>query len=132
VTDSTVGAWTEVGERATIAETVMGDYRYVMNDSSIIYATIGRFCSIAAHSRLHPGNDPLGRAALHRFTYRAAEYALGDDEADFFDWRRASHVTLGHDVWVGHGATILPGVSIGRGAAIVHSRGAVRPRKVRR
>lgn len=118
VTDSTLGAWTEVGARTTIAETVMGDYSYVVNDSSIIYATIGRFCSIAAHTRINPGNHPLERAALHHFTYRAAKYELGDDDDAFFDWRRASHVTLGHDVWVGHGATILPGVSIGTGAGI--------------
>jgi hypothetical protein len=118
VTDSTLGAWTEVGARTTIAETVMGDYSYVVNDSSIIYATIGRFCSIAAHTRINPGNHPLARAALHHFTYRAAKYELGEDDNAFFDWRRASHVTLGHDVWIGHGATILPGVVIGTGAAI--------------
>jgi hypothetical protein len=118
VTDSTLGAWTEIGARTTVAETVMGDYSYVVNDSAIIYATIGRFCSIAAHTRINPGNHPLERAALHHFTYRAAKYELGEDDDAFFDWRRASHVTLGHDVWVGHGATILPGVSIGTGAGI--------------
>ncbi len=118
VTGSTLGAWTEVGARTTISETVFGDYSYVVNDSSIIYATIGRFCSIAAHTRINPGNHPLGRAALHHFTYRAAKYGLGEDDAAFFDWRRASHVTLGHDVWIGHGATVMPGVTIGTGAAI--------------
>jgi phosphonate metabolism protein (transferase hexapeptide repeat family) len=118
VTDSTLGAWTEVGPRTTLAETTMGDYSYVVNDSAISYATIGRFCSIAAHTRLNPGNHPLARVALSHFTYRAAKYGLGDDEESFFAWRRASPVTLGHDVWVGHGAIILPGVTVGTGAAI--------------
>lgn len=118
VTDSTLGAWTEVGARTTVAETTMGDYSYVVNDSAIIYATIGRFCSIAAHTRINPGNHPLERVALNHFTYRAAKYGLGEDEEAFFDWRRASHVTLGHDVWIGHGATVLPGVRIGTGAAV--------------
>ena len=27
-------------------------------------------------------------------------------------------MTLGHDVWIGHGAIVLPGVSIGTGAAV--------------
>ncbi|MFX5554958.1 hypothetical protein ABTE11_22010, partial [Acinetobacter baumannii] len=40
-----------------------------------------------------------------------------DDDA-FFDWRRSHRVTLGHDVWIGHGAVVLPGVSNGTGAAI--------------
>lgn len=39
-----------------------------------------------------------------------------------YDWRRASPVVLGHDVWIGHGATVLPGVTIGNGAGAVVSR----------
>jgi phosphonate metabolism protein (transferase hexapeptide repeat family) len=97
----------------------MGDYSYVVNDSSIIYSEIGKFCSIAAHTRINPGNHPLDRAALHHFTYRSLSYRLGpEDDADFFEWRRSHKVTLGNDVWIGHGAVLLPGVTIGTGAAI--------------
>jgi len=102
-----------------MAETIFGDYSYVVNDSSIIYAEIGKFCSIAAHTRLNPGNHPMDRPALHHFTYRSVSYQLGpEDDAAFFDWRRAHKVTLGHDVWIGHGAVVLPGVTIGTGAGI--------------
>jgi phosphonate metabolism protein (transferase hexapeptide repeat family) len=119
VRQSTLGAWTSVGARTSIAETVMGDYSYVVNDSSIIYSEIGRFCSIAAHTRINPGNHPLDRVALHHFTYRSLSYELGpEDDAAFFDWRRSHKVTLGHDVWMGHGAIVLPGVTIGTGAAV--------------
>lgn len=116
--DCRLGAWTEVGERTKLAETVMGDYSYICNDGDVIYATIGRFCSIASAVRINPGNHPLHRAALHHFTYRSASFDLGEDDPDFFDWRRDSHVTIGNDVWIGHGVTIMPGVSIGDGAAI--------------
>jgi phosphonate metabolism protein (transferase hexapeptide repeat family) len=118
VRDSHIGAWCEIGARTRIAESRMGDYSYVVHDSEIIYAEIGRFCSIAAHARINPGNHPLQRVALSHFTYRSSAYGLGEDEAGFFDWRRAQKVTLGHDVWVGHGAIILPGVTVGCGAAI--------------
>jgi phosphonate metabolism protein (transferase hexapeptide repeat family) len=118
VRDSRLGAWTEVGARTTLAEVEMGDYSYVVHDAQIIYATIGKFCSIASHTRINPGNHPLERVALNHFTYRASAYGLGPDEAGFFDWRRSFRVTLGHDVWLGHGAIVLPGVSIGSGAAI--------------
>lgn len=118
VRDSRLGAWTEVGARTALAEVEMGDYSYVVHDSQIAYATIGRFCSIASHTRINPGNHPLGRVALNHFTYRASAYGLGPDEAGFFDWRRSHRVTLGHDVWIGHGAIVLPGISIGTGAAI--------------
>jgi len=118
VRDSRLGIFTEVGARSTLAEVEFGDYSYVVHDSQIIYATIGKFCSIASHTRINPGNHPLERVALHHFTYRASAYGLGPDEAGFFDWRRSHRVTLGHDVWIGHGAIVLPGVSIGTGAAI--------------
>src|SRR5215510_6392517 len=86
VRHSVLGAWTSVGARTSMAETTFGDYSYVVNDSSIIYAEIGKFCSIAAQTRLNPGNHPLDRAALHHFTYRSLSYQLGEaDDRDFFE-----------------------------------------------
>ena len=81
VRDSKLGAWTAVGARTGIGETTMGDYSYVVNDSSIMYAEIGKFCSIAAHTRINPGNHPLERVALHHWTYRSKSYQLGPDVA---------------------------------------------------
>lgn len=119
VRDSQLGAWTAVGPRTTITESSMDDYSYVVNDASITYTTIGKFCSIAAHTRLNPGNHPMWRAALHHFSYRSVSYQLGEaDDHEFFEWRRQHRVTLGHDVWIGHGAIVLPGVNIGTGAVV--------------
>jgi phosphonate metabolism protein (transferase hexapeptide repeat family) len=116
--DAHLGAWTEVGARCVLTEVELGDYAYVVHDTQITYASIGRFCSVASHCRINPGNHPLDRVALNHFTYRAGAYGLGADEAGFFDWRRSHRVVLGHDVWIGHGAIVLPGVEIGSGAAI--------------
>lgn len=119
VRDSRLGRYTEVGARTSIAETAMGDYSYVVHDSDIIYADIGKFCSIAAMTRINPGNHPMERAAQAHFTYRASAYFEGEeDEQAFFAWRRSHRVTMGHDVWVGHGAVILPGRRIGTGAVV--------------
>jgi hypothetical protein len=97
----------------------MGDYSYVVNDSQIAYATIGKFCSIAALTRINPGNHPMHRASQAHFTYRASAYFAGEaDDADFFDWRRSHRVHIGHDVWIGHGAIVLPGRNIGTGAVV--------------
>ncbi len=115
---STFGRFCEVGARTKVAESHFGDYSYVVNDSDIIYTTLGRFCSIAAHVRINPGNHPLDRVMLSHVSYRSSAYGLGPDDPDFFDWRRSTQVTLGHDVWIGHGAIVLPGVSIGHGAAV--------------
>jgi hypothetical protein len=119
VTQSTLGAYTEVGPRTKLLEVEMGDYSYVVNDSDIAYARIGKFTSIAAMTRINPGNHPMQRASQAHFTYRASAYFEGaSDEAEFFAWRRGHRVTIGHDVWIGHGAVVLPGRTIGTGAVV--------------
>lgn len=115
----TLGRYTDIGARTRLSEVTMGDYSYVVNDSNIIYATIGKFVSIAAMTRINPGNHPMWRATQAHFVYRASHYFPGEtDEAEFFDWRREHHVTIGHDVWIGHGAIVLAGKSIGTGAVV--------------
>ncbi|PZN96642.1 MAG: chloramphenicol acetyltransferase [Hyphomicrobiales bacterium] len=119
VRDATLGRYTEIGARTSFVESTMGDYSYVVNDSNIIYTTIGKFCSIAAMTRINPGNHPMQRASQSHFTYRASAYFDdAEDDAAFFDWRRSTPVTIGHDVWIGHGAIILPGRNIGTGAVV--------------
>jgi phosphonate metabolism protein (transferase hexapeptide repeat family) len=119
ITRSTLGAYTEVGARTNLLEVTLADYSYVVNDSDIAYASIGKFTSIAAMTRINPGNHPMQRASQAHFTYRASAYFDGaSDEADFFAWRRNHYVTIGHDVWIGHGAIVLPGRTIGTGAVV--------------
>lgn len=114
-----LGIYTSIGPRTSMSESTFGDYSYVVDGCSIVWADIGKFCSIASSNRINPGNHPMWRAALSHFTYRSESYgfAVPNDE-EFFDWRKAHRVTLGNDVWIGHGAVILPGVTIGTGAGI--------------
>ena len=117
--DTKLGAYCEVGPRTILHEVAMGDYSYVVNDAQITYTTIGKFCSIAAMTRINPGNHPMQRASQAHFTYRASAYFPGEsDEAEFFTWRRSHHVHIGHDVWIGHGAIVMPGIKIGHGAVV--------------
>ncbi|CCD84384.1 putative acetyltransferase [Bradyrhizobium sp. ORS 285] len=117
--ETSLGAYCEVGARTILHEVTMGDYSYVVNDAQITYTTIGKFCSIAAMTRINPGNHPMHRATQAHFTYRASAYFPGEaDDAEFFAWRREHHVDIGHDVWIGHGAIVLPGRNIGTGAVV--------------
>jgi len=119
VQDVSFGAYCEVGARTILLDVAMGDYSYVVNDAQITYTTIGKFCSIAAMTRINPGNHPMHRATQAHFTYRASAYFPGEsDEAEFFAWRKSHRVDIGHDVWIGHGAIVLPGRSVGTGAVI--------------
>jgi phosphonate metabolism protein (transferase hexapeptide repeat family) len=119
VRDCTLGRYTDIGARTILLEVEVADYSYIVNDSNIAYTKIGKFCSIAAMTRINPGNHPMHRASQAHFTYRASSHFPGEaDDADFFEWRRAHRVVIGHDVWIGHGAIVLPGRNLGDGAVI--------------
>lgn len=119
VRSSSLGKYTEVGENAKIVESFLGDYSYAMDRCNIIYSRIGKFVNIASDVRLNPGNHPLEWVSQHHFLYRRKMYGFADqDKSSFFGWRRMQKVTVGHDVWIGHKAIILPDVTIGNGAVV--------------
>lgn len=118
VVDFKLGAWTEVGRGTTLKSGSMGDWSYITQNCHVVWTTIGKMCSIANATRINPGNHPTWRAVQHHSVYRAEAYGLGEDDHDFFEWRKADWVTVGHDVWIGHGVTVTAGVTIGTGAVI--------------
>lgn len=116
---SDFGRYTYFGPRGYMADSVFADYSYAMGDNQIAHADVGKFCNIATGVRINPSNHPWWRATLHHFTYRSASYGVADhDDREIFQWRADDRVVIGPDVWIGHGAIIMPGVRVGAGAAI--------------
>jgi hypothetical protein len=120
VRDCRLGAWTEIGPGWSLLETDFGDYSYAAGTNGVIhYARIGKFCSIASHVVINPGDHPMDRVTQHHLTYRRRQFMLAsDDDAETFAWRRSQPCEIGHDVWIGHGAKVMAGVRIGTGAVI--------------
>ncbi|MGE0502994.1 MAG: DapH/DapD/GlmU-related protein [Rhizobiaceae bacterium] len=114
-----IGPYASVGERVVLREVTLGDFSYFERHAEAIYTTIGKFCSIAANTRVNALEHPMERVTTHKVTYRPNEYFryLGLD-AGFRERRRSRPVLIGHDVWVGHGAVVMPGVTIGNGAVV--------------
>ncbi len=77
---------------------------------------IGRYCSIAAEVRfiMNGGNHPTTWLTTFPFPVFGAGWEVAMPER----WPTRGDTTVGHDVWIGHGAVILPGVTIGNGAII--------------
>ena len=117
--NASLGRFSEVKERVQFLDSTLGDYSYMERDGEAIYARIGKFCAIAAHARINALNHPMERISQHKITYRPNEYFAGAklDKA-FREQRISQRVEIGHDVWIGHGAIILPGVSVGHGAVV--------------
>ena len=114
-----LGRHVAVGERVVLREVTVGDYSYFERHAEAIYTEIGKFCSIAANTRINALEHPLERITQHKLSYRPNEYFryLGVDEG-FRRRRQGKKVTIGHDVWIGHGAVVMPGLSIGNGAVV--------------
>ncbi|QIB74258.1 acetyltransferase [Halogeometricum borinquense] len=118
ISDSTLGKWTEIREGSRVRHSTLGNYTYLMERVQLDYTEIGAFGNVASHARLGPTNHPIDRPTAHHFTYRAELYDMGEDDDAVFEWRADSPVVVGHDVWIGHAATVLPGVEIGTGAVV--------------
>ncbi|MEM6549918.1 MAG: acetyltransferase [Pseudomonadota bacterium] len=118
-TNCTFGRYCEVMAGCHLNEVQMDDYSYCAAYADIWCTCVGKFSNIAAMTRINPGNHPMDRASLHHFMYRSAQYwpDQSDDET-FFDWRRQHGVEIGHDTWLGNGAIILAGRTVGHGAVV--------------
>jgi len=114
-----LGRYAAVGERVVLREVTIGDFSYFDRHAEAAYTTVGKFCSIASNARLNALEHPLERLTTHKVSYRPNEFfrGLGVDSG-FLERRRGKPVSIGHDVWIGHGAVVLPGVSVGNGAVI--------------
>ena len=90
------GRYVEIGDHCVLEETEVGDYTYCFGSNDIIYTALGKFNSIATGVR-----------------------GLGPDDAALIDWRRQNHrVVTGNDVWLGHNAVLMGGVTLGDGAVV--------------
>jgi virginiamycin A acetyltransferase len=108
-----------------------GDYSYIHSfddparfaETQLKYAldfiedrlVIGKFCSIAADATfvLNGGNHFADRLSSYPFAIFGCW-----GEPDPGAWPNKGGITIGHDVWIGWDAVIMPGVSIGHGAII--------------
>lgn len=114
-----LGRYADIGERVILRDVKIGDFTYMERHGEGIYADIGKFCSIAANVRINALEHPINRLTSHKMTYRPNEYFrhIGLD-MDYRAYRQSKRVTIGNDVWIGHGAVIMPGVSIGHGSVV--------------
>jgi phosphonate metabolism protein (transferase hexapeptide repeat family) len=118
VVECNFGEYVQIGTNNNIQESEIGNFSYTSEHCQIVYSEIGNFVNIASFVRLNPGQHPMHRASQHHMLYRREMFGLGEDDSDYFAWRRANRVTVGHDVWIGHSVTVMGGVTIGNGAVI--------------
>lgn len=90
----------------------IGAHTYIRSDSLLsLVSSIGRFCSIGSDVVIgqEKNTHPTDWLSSHPFQY--TDTALGYTP-------KIDHAVIGHDVWIGHSAMILEGVTVGTGAIV--------------
>lgn len=79
---------------------------------------IGRYCSFAEGAAIMAGGDHhMDRVSTYPLVFLTDLWPEFQDAEDD-TVRIKGPVSVGHDVWVGNGALILPGVTVGHGSVI--------------
>ncbi|MGG5888444.1 CatB-related O-acetyltransferase [Falsiroseomonas sp. HC035] len=80
---------------------------------------IGRFCAVATGARfMFPdAMHATGGPSTYPFGIMGGAFEMALPLADY-PWRASGDTVLGHDIWVGMEALVMPGVRIGHGAVI--------------
>lgn len=114
-----LGRYTEVGPGNVFEDVSLGDWSYTGQHCILQNVEVGKFANIAAMVRIGPTNHPVDRPTLHHITYRRRMYGLAErDDEELFRRRRERVARIGHDTWIGHGAIVMPGVSMGDGSVL--------------
>jgi acetyltransferase-like isoleucine patch superfamily enzyme len=115
---SSFGRNCRVNGRVHIVDSTIGDWSYVEMDARLMGARIGRFSAVGPTAQIGlPGHPVSTNVSMHPAFYQHRpgwNYDLLD--ADLHDDLQPTIV--GNDVWIGAGALVLDGVSIGDGAVV--------------
>lgn len=114
VENTKMGIQTHIYAHGIVYSSIFGDYSYVQKNSSIWYAQIGKYCSLSWNVSIGGGEHDFHRVTTHSLLY-APSYGFIEKPA--YD-RLGKKCEIGNDVWVGAGAQILRGVTVGDGAVI--------------
>ncbi|WP_114947727.1 CatB-related O-acetyltransferase [Microvirga calopogonii] len=96
----------------------IGAYSYISPKSEIRHTTVGRYCSIGDNVDMRGSAHPKEWLSSHPFPFTNLFSASRPYRPPLTFDGYPKKTKIGHDVWVGSRAIILPGVTVGTGAVI--------------
>ncbi len=116
VTESSVHATSKIEAGTSFHASSMDRHSFCGYDCDIYCADIGAFTSIANGVVIGGGRHPMEWVGMSPVFYEGRDSV----RAKFSRHRRPppERVRVGHDVWIGRSAIVLPGVEIGDGAVV--------------
>lgn len=117
ISNSKIDKTSHIGSRSIIVNSTIGKYSYCGNDSSVNDAKIGAFCSISHKVLIGAGDHPFDHVSTSPAFYGGKNNGV---KKKLYNGDQPEPIctTVGNDVWIGYGALIKSGVSIGNGAII--------------
>jgi acetyltransferase-like isoleucine patch superfamily enzyme len=116
VKNSIVHKTSKIESGSSFYNSVINRHSFCGYDSEISNANIGSFVSIANNVVIGGGRHPMEWVGMSPVFYEGRDSV----KAKFSTHSRAPNlqVKIGHDVWIGRSAIVLPGVEIGDGAVV--------------
>lgn len=114
---SKVNKKAKIYRKTTVFNSKIGSYSYLAKGSSLVYAEIGKFCSIGHGSNIGLGHHTLDKLSTspiftekhngtgHSWTNQSTEYPY-------------KKVIIENDVWIGSRVMVMGGVRIENGAVV--------------
>lgn len=113
---STVHATSKLESGTSFVHSTLAKHSFCGYDCDVAHADIGAFTSIANGVVIGGGRHPMEWVGMSPVFYAGRDSV----KAKFsrFEREPPQRVRIGHDVWIGRNAIVLPGVIVGHGAVI--------------
>lgn len=92
-------------------------YSYIGGRSELIFASIGKFCSIASDCKIGLANHSMKYLSTSPI-FTSIKNGTGHSWSDIDCFNEVGRVVIGNDVWIGANVIILGNITIGDGAVI--------------
>ena len=114
IKNSYLGFKTRIQRNSMIQNSEISDFSYGGMRLTALHCKIGKFCSISWNVSIGGANHDYKKLTTHSMLY---DDSFGIVDEPLYN-RFTSDCIVGNDVWIGAGAQILRGVSIGDGAVV--------------
>lgn len=107
----------KVCRHSKIFNSSIGAYSYLSSKASLVYASVGKYCSIGHNSSIGMGHHALRNLSTSPL-FTEKHNATGHSwitQSQIYPYKK---VSVGNDVWIGTRVLVVGGVSIGNGAVI--------------
>jgi acetyltransferase-like isoleucine patch superfamily enzyme len=116
VKDSTVHPTSKLESGTSFHASTLGRHSFCGYDCDIAHADIGSFVSIANGVIIGGGRHPMEWTGMSPVFYEGSDSVK--TKLSTHARMPPKRVFIGHDVWIGRSAIILPGVEVGHGAVV--------------